>query len=58
MKKYINILYKSILTIICLVLAFLQIQAHTLITTDVIIRLVILFLAYGFGLSRNFNKKI
>ena len=47
MKKYLNRIYTILLVILCVVLCVLQIQAGTLLSTDTVIRFVIIFIAYG-----------
>ena len=43
MKKYLNRIYTILLVILCVVLCVLQIQAGTLLSTDTVIRFVIIF---------------
>ena len=51
MKKYLNRIYTILLVILCGVLCVLQIQAGTLLSTDTVIRFVIIFIAYGLGMA-------
>ena len=55
MKKYLNRIYTILLIILCVVLCVLQIQAGTLLSTDTVIRFVIIFIAYGLGMA--YKKK-
>ena len=55
MKKYLNRIYTVLLIILCVVLCVLQIQAGTLLSTDTVIRFVIIFIAYGLGMA--YKKK-
>ena len=55
MKKYLNRIYTILLVILCVVLCVLQIQAGTLLSTDTVIRFVIIFIAYGLGMA--YKKK-
>ena len=55
MKKYLNRIYTILLIILCVVLCVLQIQAGTLLSTDTVIRCVIIFIAYGLGMA--YKKK-
>lgn len=51
MKKYLNMIFTIILVILCVVLCVLRIQAGTFLTTDTVIRFVIIFIAYGLGMA-------
>ena len=55
MKKYLNRIYTILLIILCVVLCVLHIQAGTFLSTGTIIRLVIIFIAYGLGMA--YKKK-
>ncbi len=51
MKKYLNMIFTIILVILCIVLCVLRIQAGTFLTTDTVIKFVIIFIAYGLGMA-------